>query len=208
MSRNIEIDMAVLTLGSGAVTSFPAGSGVGGRGKGAGGGSGPSVTYGDSLDSDDPFYYWKDGVKYPHVIYIDGDATFKNTTYHGIYIVNGSIDQQGGWTDINGVVLVLDPDGTYTLKGTHGGRYHVTGGIVSYGEIVGNGHPEVQHKYEYMDVFTKCAQEDLSKYHFQYCIVISRIGFHGSSFVYCCCGLLQPTSSVAGESKPPAQNTV
>ncbi|MBN1783278.1 hypothetical protein JW948_19240 [bacterium] len=158
------IDMSVLQLGSGVVSSFPTGAGTGGSGSGHGSGSGSgsgTITYGDSIDSLDPFYYWLDGEHLPHIIYIDGDATFKNTVYHGIYVVTGDVTIQCGQEELWGVVLQLDPDGEVNMKGTHGGRYHFSGGLVAYGEVTGNGNPEVQHVYEYMKIFTDYANQNI-----------------------------------------------
>ena len=164
------IDASVLTLGSGTVTSFPTGSGVGGggkgSGKGAGSGSGPSVEeYGDSLYSADPFYYWKDGALLPHIIYIDGDATFKNTLYHGIYVVTGDVTLQCGHETLRGVIVQLDPDGTTTMKGNTGDRYKFEGGLVAYGEVhdSGNCSADVQYVAEYMQIFAQYANQDLSR---------------------------------------------
>ncbi|MBN1781612.1 hypothetical protein JW948_10835 [bacterium] len=129
----------------------------------------PSTPWADSIDAD-PFYYWKDGEKIPHIIHVESDIRlYQNENYYGIFVVDGNVEIQSGQTNIYGVILQLDPTNTVTeedvtLKGTTGERYKFTGGLVSYGNVEANGHPTVQHSYEYMSVFAQYANEDLSQF--------------------------------------------
>ena len=123
--------------------------------------------YADSID-EDPFFYWKDGERIPHIIYVDDDPVkfYANAEYYGIFIVNGNVRIQSGHTEIHGVILQLDPTDTITeedvtLYGTTGGRYKFEGGVYSYGSVHANGGPNVKHNPEYTSIFAQYANEDL-----------------------------------------------
>ena len=123
--------------------------------------------YADSID-EDPFFYWKDGEKIPHIIYVDDDPVkfYANAEYYGIFIVNGNVRIQSGHTEIHGVILQLDPTDTITeedvtLYGTTGGRYKFEGGVYSYGSVHANGGPNVQHNPVYTSIFAQYANEDM-----------------------------------------------
>ncbi|MFC1569614.1 hypothetical protein ACFL4L_05220, partial [bacterium] len=131
--------------------------------------SDPSVTnptWADSVDAD-PFFYWKDGRKLPHVIHVTSDIKlFQNVNYYGIFVVDGNVRIQSGHTEIHGVILQLDPTDTITeeditLYGTTGERYKFDGGVYSYGSVNANGHPTVQHNPVYTETFAQYANEDL-----------------------------------------------
>ncbi|MBN2103844.1 hypothetical protein JW835_07365 [bacterium] len=136
--------------------------------------------YADSLDAD-PFFYWKDGQKLPHVIYIDGNSDpsasknnikfFQNECYYGIFIVNANVTIQSGQTDIYGVIVQLSDEQTITeedtdLNGATGGRYKFSGGVVSYGSVHGTGNAtiNVQHNPVYMQTFADYANQDLNRF--------------------------------------------
>ncbi|MBN2105693.1 hypothetical protein JW835_16770 [bacterium] len=107
---------------------------------------------------DDPFY--QADCMTPNIIYVapgvgldlKGGGGWR--TISGIFITDGDVITNGGHTEIDGVVFVTNPDATVEMKGNHGGRAHVVGGIVSYGVVDGK-NPWVEHKREYMDFFAQ-----------------------------------------------------
>jgi hypothetical protein len=122
----------------------------------------------DSID-EDPFFYWKDGVKIPHIIYVDDDPVkfYANQDYYGIFVVNGNVRIQSGHTEIHGVILQLDPTDTITeedvtLYGTTSSLdYKFKGGVYSYGSVHANGNPLVQHNPVYTKYFAQYCNENL-----------------------------------------------
>jgi hypothetical protein len=97
-----------------------------------------------------PSFYYDSTAAYqtPNVIYVDGDLHVKDGTVYGIFMVKGDVLLNKN-TKITGVIYL--PNATSRVYNRENGSSQVTGGIVTWGEVDGDGYQIiVRHTPKYL----------------------------------------------------------
>jgi hypothetical protein len=104
----------------------------------------------DGFPNSDGFYYDSTAApKVPNVIHVDGDLHVRaDRTVYGIFIVEGDVLLSTN-AKVSGVLYL--PNSTSRIYNRDNASSQVTGGIVTWGEVDGDGYPiVVRHRPEFL----------------------------------------------------------